>query len=89
VALWRTRWRWTRPLRVRRYAIWLTRPTVEIRDAQKVLYRWEALFNDCYGYAFTRAQAKQIRAALADVIQAENDQVREAHLAIFEGEERQ
>jgi len=70
-ALERTRWRPTRPFRIHRHAIRFTSPTVELRDATGVVRRWVADVSDEHGHAFTRAQAKEIRDAVVQVMRAD------------------
>jgi hypothetical protein len=62
-ALAATRWRWTAPLRRRRYAIWLTCPTVTIGGL-----RWRGTAWDRRGFGYTRRQARQMRQALKPVL---------------------
>lgn len=70
-ALERTRWRFWRPWRVHRHAIYLTAPTVELRGAGGVVRQWVADTSGERGHGFTRAQAKEIRDALVQVMRAD------------------
>lgn len=78
-----TRWRPSAPFRLRRYAIWMTLPTVRI-DGPEGELRWDAYLHDYRGWGFTRRQAKQMRRALARGFKADADRLNSLILGILD-----